>query len=119
MYGINCFDIYIRYIILQKRYIYVNNRIAGLLSYAVAKSIKEAGRNITPVSMVQMGFPNHYTGGERPMKISVIGAAGYVGSNVAIELALGGLADEIILIDPYKRSFEIRGTFYSALTLLA
>jgi malate/lactate dehydrogenase len=36
------------------------------------------------------------------MKISVIGAAGYVGSNVAFTLAMQGLADEIVLIDPYK-----------------
>jgi malate dehydrogenase len=36
------------------------------------------------------------------MKISVIGAAGYVGSNVAVTLAFYGLADEIILIDPFK-----------------
>jgi malate/lactate dehydrogenase len=36
------------------------------------------------------------------MKISVIGAAGYVGSNVAFTLALFGLADEIVLIDPFK-----------------
>jgi malate/lactate dehydrogenase len=36
------------------------------------------------------------------MKISIIGAAGYVGSNVALTLALEGLADEIILIDPPK-----------------
>jgi malate dehydrogenase len=36
------------------------------------------------------------------MKISVIGAAGYVGSNVAAMLALNGLADEIVLVDPLK-----------------
>jgi malate/lactate dehydrogenase len=36
------------------------------------------------------------------MKISVIGAAGYVGSNVAVILAFYGLADEIILVDPFK-----------------
>jgi malate/lactate dehydrogenase len=36
------------------------------------------------------------------MKISIIGAAGYVGSNVALTLALEGLADEIVLIDPPK-----------------
>jgi len=36
------------------------------------------------------------------VKISVIGAAGYVGSNVALTLATHGLADEIVLIDPYK-----------------
>jgi malate/lactate dehydrogenase len=36
------------------------------------------------------------------MKISIIGAAGYVGSNVALSLALQGLAHEIMLIDPYK-----------------
>lgn len=38
------------------------------------------------------------------MKISVIGAAGYVGSNAAIILALYGLADEIVLVDPYKQN---------------
>lgn len=36
------------------------------------------------------------------MKISIVGAAGYVGSNVATHLALQGLVDEIILIDPFK-----------------
>ena len=36
------------------------------------------------------------------MKISILGAAGYVGSNVAIMLAMQGLADEIILVDPFK-----------------
>ena len=36
------------------------------------------------------------------MKISVVGAAGYVGSNVAVTLALQGIADEIVLIDPPK-----------------
>lgn len=36
------------------------------------------------------------------MKISIIGAAGYVGSNVALTLALHGLADEFVLIDPFK-----------------
>lgn len=36
------------------------------------------------------------------MKISIIGAAGYVGSNVALTLALQGMADEIVLIDPPK-----------------
>jgi malate/lactate dehydrogenase len=36
------------------------------------------------------------------MKISIIGAAGYVGSNVALILALQGLANEIVLIDPPK-----------------
>ncbi|MFA5309418.1 MAG: hypothetical protein WC370_08060 [Dehalococcoidales bacterium] len=41
------------------------------------------------------------------MKISVIGAAGYVGSNVAIVLALQGLADEIVLVDPYKQNLVI------------
>jgi malate dehydrogenase len=38
------------------------------------------------------------------MKISIIGAAGYVGSNVALTLALQGLADEIVLIDPPKNN---------------
>lgn len=36
------------------------------------------------------------------MKISVIGAAGYVGSNVAVLLAVQGLCDEIVLVDPFK-----------------
>ncbi len=36
------------------------------------------------------------------MKISIIGAAGYVGSNVALSLAFRGLANEIVLIDPPK-----------------
>jgi malate dehydrogenase len=36
------------------------------------------------------------------MKISIVGAAGYVGSNVAILLAAQGLGDEIVLIDPFK-----------------
>jgi malate dehydrogenase len=36
------------------------------------------------------------------MKISIIGAAGYVGSNVALTLALDGLANEIVLVDPPK-----------------
>jgi malate/lactate dehydrogenase len=36
------------------------------------------------------------------MKISIIGAAGYVGSTVALNLALHGLAEEFVLIDPYK-----------------
>jgi malate dehydrogenase len=36
------------------------------------------------------------------MKISIIGAAGYVGANVAFALAMQGLTDEIVLIDPYK-----------------
>ncbi len=36
------------------------------------------------------------------MKISIVGAAGYVGSNVALTLATHGLADEFVLIDPYK-----------------
>lgn len=39
------------------------------------------------------------------MKISVLGAAGYVGSNVAIMLAIQGLADEIVLVDPFKPNF--------------
>jgi len=38
------------------------------------------------------------------MKISIIGAAGYVGSNVALTLALRGLADEFVLVDPYKQN---------------
>jgi len=38
------------------------------------------------------------------MKISVVGAAGYVGSSTAVELALGGLADELVLIDPFKQN---------------
>jgi malate/lactate dehydrogenase len=38
------------------------------------------------------------------MKISIVGAAGYVGSNVALTLALQGLADEIVLIDPPKNN---------------
>jgi malate/lactate dehydrogenase len=42
------------------------------------------------------------------MKISVIGAAGYVGSNVAIVLALQGLADELVLVDPYKQNIVIQ-----------
>lgn len=42
------------------------------------------------------------------MKISVIGAAGYVGSNAAIMLALDGLADDIILIDPFKQNLVIQ-----------
>jgi malate dehydrogenase len=36
------------------------------------------------------------------MKISIIGAAGYVGSNVTSVLALNGLGDEIIVVDPLK-----------------
>jgi malate dehydrogenase len=42
------------------------------------------------------------------MKISVIGAAGYVGSNMAIVLALNGLADELVLVDPYKQNIVIQ-----------
>ena len=38
------------------------------------------------------------------MKISVIGAAGYVGSSVAIALAFEGLPDEIVLIDPDRQN---------------
>ena len=36
------------------------------------------------------------------MKITVIGASGYVGSNVAFILALQGLADELVLIAPNR-----------------
>jgi malate/lactate dehydrogenase len=36
------------------------------------------------------------------MKISIIGAAGYVGSNIASILALNGLGDELVLVDPIK-----------------
>ncbi len=42
------------------------------------------------------------------MKISVIGAAGYVGSNVAVTLALAGLGDELVLVDPYKQNIVIQ-----------
>ncbi len=41
------------------------------------------------------------------MKISVIGAAGYVGSNVAIMLAVQGLCDEIVLVDPFKPNLVV------------
>lgn len=41
------------------------------------------------------------------MKISVIGAAGYVGSNVAIMLAVKGLCDEIVLVDPFKPNLVV------------
>ena len=41
------------------------------------------------------------------MKISVVGAAGYVGSCTAVELALGGLADELVLIDPFKQNLVL------------
>lgn len=41
------------------------------------------------------------------MKISVVGAAGYVGTNAAVMLAVRGLADEIVLIDPYKPNLVI------------
>ena len=41
------------------------------------------------------------------MKISVIGAAGYVGSNVAIMLAVQRLCDEIVLVDPFKPNLVI------------
>ena len=36
------------------------------------------------------------------MKISIIGAAGYVGSNVTSILALNRLGDEIVVVDPLK-----------------
>ena len=36
------------------------------------------------------------------MKITVIGASGYVGSNVAFILALQGLADELVLVAPNR-----------------
>ncbi|MDD5339572.1 MAG: malate dehydrogenase [Dehalococcoidales bacterium] len=36
------------------------------------------------------------------MKISIIGAAGYVGSNITSVLALNGLGDEIVVVDPPK-----------------
>jgi malate dehydrogenase len=41
------------------------------------------------------------------VKLSILGAAGYVGSNTAFYLAIQGLADEIVLIDPYKENFVL------------
>jgi malate dehydrogenase len=40
--------------------------------------------------------------GKKSIKISIIGAAGYVGSNITSVLALSGLGDEIIVVDPLK-----------------
>jgi malate dehydrogenase len=42
------------------------------------------------------------TGSGKSMKISIFGAAGYVGSNIAAMLALHGLGDELVLVDPLK-----------------